>query len=59
MTFDELPTDLRALADPAQEVLLDSRPALRLLAPVPLRQLGVESLVAAEPYRSKGTVGLA
>jgi hypothetical protein len=55
MTLDELPADLRALADPAQEVLLDRRPALRLLAPVPLRQLDTRTIRAAEPSRAWDT----
>ena len=54
MTIDELPADLRPLADPAQEVLLDRRPALRLLAPVPLLQLRPGSIGAAESYRPEG-----
>lgn len=53
MTIDELPPDLRSLADPAQEILLDRRPPLRQLAAVPLRQLGVESSVPADPYRPR------
>jgi|GEM_PF-4283533 len=37
MRLDELPANLRPLADPAQEVLLDRRPAVRQLAPVPVQ----------------------
>jgi hypothetical protein len=51
MTLDELPANLRSLGDPAQEVLLDRPAAVRQLAPVPLRQLGIEPDLAAEPYR--------
>jgi len=51
MTIEELPANLRSLADPAQEVLLDRRPAVRLLAPVPLHRLGAESLATGDPYR--------
>jgi hypothetical protein len=50
MAFDELPAELWPLADAAQEVLLDRQPSVRLLAPVPLRQLDTDSMVAAEPY---------
>lgn len=49
MRLDELPADLRPLADPAQEVLLDRDPELRQLAPVPLSQLQPDP--ASEPYR--------
>jgi hypothetical protein len=51
MTFDELPAELWPLADAAQEVLLDRQPSVRLLAPVPLRQLDTDAIGAAEPYR--------
>ncbi|HEV2885438.1 MAG TPA: hypothetical protein VGX49_00885 [Jatrophihabitans sp.] len=48
-----LPDDLRLLADPSQEVLMDHRPAFSQLAAVPLPELGIDSRVAAEPYRPK------
>jgi hypothetical protein len=38
------------LADPLQEVLVDDRPAFCQLAPVPLRQLGTDTMTAGEPY---------
>ncbi|MDQ1722689.1 MAG: hypothetical protein QOI26_2423 [Pseudonocardiales bacterium] len=49
MSAEPLPEDLRLLADPSQEVLIDGRPAFSQLASVPLRHLGAESIVAAEP----------
>jgi hypothetical protein len=48
---DQLPETLRLLADPAQEVLIADSPRFSQLAPVPLRQLGTDTLVAGEPYR--------
>ena len=48
MRLDELPADLRPLADPSQEVLLDRNPELRQLAPVPLLHLDT---APSEPYR--------
>jgi len=49
MRLEELPVDLRALGDPAQEVLLHRDPAVRQLAPVPLRHLEPDPV--PEPYR--------
>lgn len=47
-----LPEDsYRLLADPSQEVLIERRPALRQLAPVPLRRLGTDPSGTAEPDR--------
>lgn len=50
MSVEKLPENLRLLADPAQEVLIERRSAFSQLAPVPLCQLGIESLAAGEPY---------
>lgn len=50
MSIEQLPQGLRQLADPSQEVLLERRPAFSQLAPVPLCQLGAESLAAGEPH---------
>jgi hypothetical protein len=49
MRLDELPADLRPLADPAQEVLLERDPEVRQLAPVPLRHVEPDPL--SDPYR--------
>lgn len=49
MSIEQLPEDLRLLADPAQEVLVERRPAFSQLAPVPLLQLDAASLAAGEP----------
>jgi hypothetical protein len=51
MTAEQPPADFWLLADPAQEVLVEGQPLVRLLAPVPLRTLGLDSAVAGEPYR--------
>ena len=45
-----LPENFWMLADPSQEVLLDGRPEFCQLGPVPLRQVGADSLTAGEPY---------
>ncbi|HEY0168733.1 MAG TPA: hypothetical protein VGB75_16935 [Jatrophihabitans sp.] len=50
MTCEPLPEHLRLLADPSQEVLVAHRSTFSQLAPVPLRQLGVDSVVAGESY---------
>jgi hypothetical protein len=50
MSFEQLPENLRSLADPAQEVLMDRPAAFSQLAPVPLRHLDSESFIAGEPY---------
>ncbi len=50
VSVDQVPRDLRPLADPSQEVLVERRPAFIQLAPVPLCQLGAESVTAGEPY---------
>lgn len=54
MTPEQLPEDLRLLADPSQEVLVAHRSTFSQLAPVPLRRLGADSAVAGEPYLSQG-----
>lgn len=51
--MEQLPEYLRLLADPAQEVLMDRRPAFSQLAPVPLRHLDADSAIAGEPYLSR------
>jgi hypothetical protein len=55
--LEQLPADLRLLADPSQEVLIDHRPAFSQLAAVPLSEQGIDSRVAAEPYRPKAKSG--
>ena len=52
MSIEQLSEQLRLLADPAQEVLIAGRPAFSQLAPVPLRQLGTDTITAGEPYRA-------
>ncbi|MEO6501505.1 MAG: hypothetical protein ABIQ09_06290 [Jatrophihabitantaceae bacterium] len=49
MSIEQLPENLRTLADPSQEVLIERQPAFLQLAPVPLRRLGVESIASGEP----------
>ncbi len=55
MSVEELPADLRALGDADQEVLLDQRPALRQLAPVPVLPTGARPNLAVDSPRSTGT----
>ncbi len=50
MSAELLPEDFWLLADPAQEILMAARPPFSQLAPVPLRQLGTDSIAAGEPY---------
>jgi hypothetical protein len=52
MSAAQLPENFWLLADPSQEVLIDGRPAFSQLAPVPLRQLGSDTIPAGEPYRA-------
>lgn len=42
MSIEQLPENLRLLADPSQEVLLKRQPVFSRLAPVPLCQLETE-----------------
>jgi hypothetical protein len=51
MSAAPLPENFWLLADPAQEVLMNGRPTFSQLAPVPLRQLGSDTIPAGEPYR--------
>ena len=54
MSIEQLPENLRLLADPAQEVLIERRPAFSQLAPVPLLRLDADSIAAGqEPYLPK------
>jgi hypothetical protein len=50
MSAARLPDNFWMLADPSQEVLIDGRPPFSQLAPVPLRQLGIDTIPAGEPY---------
>jgi hypothetical protein len=52
MSAAPVPENFWLLADPSQEVLIDGRPSFSQLAPVPLRQLGSDTIPAAEPYRA-------
>jgi hypothetical protein len=52
MSAARVPENFWLLADPSQEVLIDGRPAFSQLAPVPLRQLGTETIPPGEPYRA-------
>jgi hypothetical protein len=52
MSAAPVPDNFWLLADPSQEVLIDRRPAFSQLAPVPLRQLGTDTIPAGEPYRA-------
>lgn len=44
------PEDFLLLADPSQEVLIEERPRFSQLAPVPLKQVGTDTVVAGESY---------
>ncbi|HEX8093102.1 hypothetical protein [Jatrophihabitans sp.] len=52
MSAAHVPENFWLLADPDQEVLIAGRPAFSQLAPVPLRQLGTDTITAGEPYRA-------
>jgi len=52
MSAAPVPDNFWLLADASQEVLIDGRPAFSQLAPVPLRQLGIDTLTAGESYRA-------
>jgi hypothetical protein len=57
MSAAQVPENFWMLADPSQEVLMDGRPAFSQLAPVPLRQLGTDTITAGEPYvADRGTI---
>jgi hypothetical protein len=47
---EQQPEAFRLLADPSQEVLIPERPRFSQLAPVPLRQLGTDTIIAGESY---------
>ena len=49
MSAAQVPENFWLLADPSQEILVVGRPAFSQLAPVPLRHVGSEPVLADEP----------